>query len=306
MDAAKKVVVDELHAPVRKNFPRRKVVIRGIDETWQADLVDMQKYSRMNEGFNYILTVIDNVSKYAWALPLKTKTGEELSKAFKKIFQEGRIPQKIHVDQGTEFYNASVKNLLAEKSIHLYSTFSEKKASICERFNRTLKTNMWKLFSLNGNYKWVDILQTLISKYNNTVHRSIGMKPIRVTEADEERLVNLLNKTNLRNKKPKFKIGDQVRISKNKTIFEKGYTPNWGTEIFTIIKVQKTRPTTYKIRDYQGQNIEGGFYEFELLKAKKPDIFLIEKILQRRGNQIRVKWLGFDDSHNQWIDKSDL
>ena len=162
---------------------------------------------------------------------------------------------------------------------------------------------MWKLFSMYGYIKWVDILPNLVSKYNNTVHRSIQMKPAQVTKSHEKRLVDLLNKTNLQDKKPKFKVGDHVRISKNKTVFEKGYTPNWGTEIFTIIKVQKTKPVTYKIKDYQGQNIEGGFYEFELLRAKKPDIFLIEKILNRKGNKIQVKWLGFDDSHNQWIDQ---
>lgn len=165
----RKITVDELHTPARRNFPRRKVIMRAIDETWQADLIDMQNYSRFNKGFNYMLTVIDNVSKFAWAIPLKNKSGSELTSALSKLFKNGRIPKNIHVDRGTEFYNAKVKQLLKTHNINLYSTYSEKKASICERFNRTLKTKMWKKFSFNGNYKWYDMLPGLISDYNDTI-----------------------------------------------------------------------------------------------------------------------------------------
>ena len=161
MNQIKKALIEELHKPVRKNFPRRKVEMRGIDETWQADLVDMQTYSRDNKGYNFLLTVIDNVSKYAWAVPLKNKTGVEVTKALKSIFAKGRIPRKLHVDQGTEFYNANCKTLLDSYNIKLYSTYSNLKASIVERFNRTLKSKMWKKFSLQGSYKWLDILTNL-------------------------------------------------------------------------------------------------------------------------------------------------
>ena len=116
--------------------------MRGIDETWQADLVDLQKYSTVNKGYNFLLTVIDNVSKYAWAIPLKNKTGMQLTSALKELFEKGRTPKNLHVDSGTEFYNRQVKSLLESYQVHLYSTFSEKKALICERFNRSLKNNM--------------------------------------------------------------------------------------------------------------------------------------------------------------------
>ena len=280
--------------------------MRGIDETWQADLIDMKNYSHFNKGYNWLLTVIDNVSKYAWAFPLKRKTKAELNAAFKKLFSEGRIPKNLHVDRGTEFYNADVKPMLQLQNINMYSTFSEIKASIIERFNRTLKTKMWKRFSLQGNYKWYDVLPELIAEYNNTIHRSIGMKPKDVTSSHEENLVKLLNKSNCKAKKPIFKIGDHVRVSRLKPIFEKGYTPNWSPEIFTVVKVQKTKPVTYKLKDYQNQQLDGGFYEFELLRVKNPDIYLIEKVIRKRGNQVYVKWLGFDSTHNSWIEKSDM
>lgn len=306
MNEEKAVICEELHAPARRNFRRRKVLMKGIDETWQADLVDMQKYSKLNKGYRYLLTVIDNLSKYAWAIPLKNKSGLELKNALDKLFNKGRQPKHLHVDQGTEFYNYQVKNLLKTYKVNLYSTFSEKKASIIERFNRTLKTNMWKKFSLRGVYKWFDILNDLVAQYNDTKHSSIKMKPKDVSAEHEEKLRNLLNGSKFINKKPKFKIGDHVRISKYKGIFEKGYTPNWGVEIFKVFKVQRTRPITYKIKDYKNNELNGCFYEFELLKVKHHDVYLVEKILRRRGDKIYVKWLGFDSSHNQWINKSDI
>ena len=116
----KTTIADELHAPARRNFPRRKVIMRGIDETWQADLVDMKKYSSFNKGYKYILTIIDNLSKYAWAIPLKSKTGFELTTVFKNLFKQGRIPKNLHVDQGTEFYNVNVKKLLQAHNVHTF------------------------------------------------------------------------------------------------------------------------------------------------------------------------------------------
>ena len=95
----------------------------------------------------------------------------------------------------------------------------------------------------------------------------------------------MLNEYKFKLKKPKFKVGDHVRISKYKGIFEKGYTPNWGVEIFTIDKVQKTKPVTYKIKDYRNDVLEGGFYEFELLPVKYSDMYLVERILKRRGKK---------------------
>ncbi|XP_043477141.1 uncharacterized protein LOC122509930 [Leptopilina heterotoma] len=166
---------------------------------------------------------------------------------------------------------------------------------------------MWMQFSLRGNYKWYDILPTLISNYNNTKHRTIGMKPKDVTSEDVEILkerISKLRKIPLR--RPKYKIGDKVRVSKYKNVFEKGYTPNWTTEIFTVDQVVSTQPVTYKLKDYQDQPISGGFYEEELLKVKYSDIYLVEKILKTRGNKVLVKWLGFDNSHNTWEDKANV
>ena len=178
-------VVKELHKPARRRYPRRKFEMRGLNETFQADLVDMQQHSRENKGFKYLLTVIDVFLKFAWAVPVKSKSGEDITTAMKSILIQGRIPKNLHVDQGSEFYNSNFKPLMKKYNINLYSTYSNMKASIVERFNRTLKTWMFKKFSLRGNYKWIDILPDLINKYNAKVYRTIGMKPKDVTSANE-------------------------------------------------------------------------------------------------------------------------
>ncbi|XP_043468339.1 uncharacterized protein LOC122502383 [Leptopilina heterotoma] len=121
---------------------------------------------------------------------------------------------------------------------------------------------MWPEFSLQGNYKWINLLPTLMSKYNNKKHCTTGMKPKDVTVEDTRELLR--------------------RILKS------------------------TKPVTYKLKDYQNQPIEGGFYEEELLKVQYPDVYLVEKVLKTRSNDVYVKWLGFDSSHNSWIKKSDM
>ena len=193
---------------------------------------------------------------------------------------------------------------MKKHNINMYSTYSILKASIVERLNRTIKTSIFKNFTINGNQNWTRDLQNLVAKYNDTIHSTIGMKPNRVTIADEKRLLNTVYLETKSVGRSKFKIGEKVRISKYKNLFEKGYTPNWTTEIFTIEKKQLTNPVTYLLVDSQGNSIKGGFYEHELQKTKHPDVFLVEKVLRRKGNKEFVKWLGFDvNNHNSWIDK---
>ncbi|XP_070155846.1 uncharacterized protein [Polyergus mexicanus] len=162
------------------------------------------------------------------------------------------------------------------------------------------------MLTLNGTYKWVDALPRLVSDYNARKHRTIGMRPIDVTPAITDKLLNTVY-SNVKIAAPaRFKVGNPVRVSKYKTIFEKGYTPNWTTEVFKIIKVQRTNPVTYLLEDYRGKSIAAAFYEYELHRATYPDVYLVEKVLRRRGDEVYVKWLGFDGSHNSWIHKDNV
>lgn len=290
MNQAYKDVVNELHAPARRNYTQRPVVIRGLDETFSADLVDMQQHASVNRGFKYILTVVDNFSKYAWARALKSKNGEDVTSAMYSIFKEGRVSQNIHVDEGKEFYNSKFEALLQKYNVKMYSTFSLQKVSIIERYNRTLKSKMYKKFTLNGNHKWIEILQDLVSEYNNTRHQKIRMKPIDVNKDNAKKLrLKVYNNYKMYDKNSIFKVADKVRISRYKTLFSKGYLPNWSNEIFTVIKVNKTFPHTYMLKDEQDQKIHGSFYNEELSKVKHGDVYIIEKVIRKKGGKKLVK-----------------
>lgn len=304
-------VVNEIHKNARVNFLRRNVVMKDIDDLWQADLIDMQSVSQKNKKYNYIFTIIDTFSKYGWAFPLKNKSQDFICDTFKTLLDKGRIPKNLQTDNGTEFYNNKFKKLMKVYNINHYSTFSIKKASIVERFIRTLKSNLYKAFSLKGNYIWIDnTLDDIIYKYNHTLHRTIHEIPAKVNNNNKKSILKRYNDMKLVNKgtpTSNFKVGDFVRISKYKGTFEKGYTPNWSTEIFKIHKIQNTIPITYLIRDtIRGQPILGAFYVQELQKTKHPDVYLIEKVLRRKGNMILVKWLGLPSEENSWIHKSNI
>ena len=203
-------------------------------------------------------------------------------------------------------FNKHFKDLMAKYNINHYSTYSIMKASIIERFNRTLKGMMWKEFSSNGSYHWLNIYKDLINKYNRKVHRTIKMSPVKVNSKNEKMLLETVYNNLKIYKISKFNVGDYVRISKYKHVFEKGYTPNWTTEIFKVKEVKNTYPTTYILEDYQGNPIKGGFYDEELSKTQFPNTYLVEKIIKTKGDRVYVKWLGFSNQHNSWINKSEL
>ena len=304
-----------LHRMARKTYPTRSYIVHDIDEQWQADLADVSLIAKQNEGYNFLLTVIDIFSRYAWVRPLRTKSGKEVAAAFKDIFDEGRIPKRVQTDQGREFENRDVARLFGQHGIELFSVKSAYKAAIVERFNRTLKTKMWRYFTMNLKEKWTDALQDLVNSYNNSIHRTIGMRPIDVTAETAGELRDKLRgqkKKKLPKDKTDIKVGDTVRISKVKSVFAKGYLANWTEEIFTVASINtKYKPTMYKIKDHQNEIIEGSFYRHEIQKVtKKEDTFLVERIIrtQRRGNEpwCLVKWRGYPSSMNSWVRKRDV
>lgn len=302
----KRVLVKELHKQARKNFKRRRVVMKGIDDLWQADLVEMGNYSSENNEYRYMLTVIDTFSKFAWAEPIKSKNALDVCKSMENILNLGRVPKNLHTDDGKEFFNKIFDKLMKKYNINHYSTYSVMKASIVERFNRTLKGMMWKEFSYNGSYNWIDLYKDLIDAYNRKIHRTIKMAPVNVNSKNEKMLLNTVYNHIKMYKISKFHVGDYVRISKYKHIFEKGYTPNWTTEIFKIKSINNTYPATYILEDYQGNKVEGGFYDEELSKTRLNDTYLVEKILKSNNDKVFVKWLGFSNHHNSWINKNEI
>ena len=211
--------------------------------------MDVSSLAHFNKGYKFLLTCIDVFSKFSWVVLLKNKTGESLVNGFQIILDTGRSPKKLQTDKGTEFLNRNFQSFLKEKNIHFFNTNSELKASAVERFNRTLKTRMWKYFTAKNTCVYIDILQDVVQGYDNSYHRSIGQTPSSVS---------LLNMGQVRRrlygnswKKPKrelkFKLGDQVPISKSCRTFKKGYLPSWTQEIFTVTKIIPRVPLVYRL-----------------------------------------------------------
>ena len=294
-------LAEELHKPIIRKFEKRKVHAAFKDNIWGADLADMQLLSKYNKGIRFLLCVIDIISKYTWVVPLKDKKGVSIATAFQSILkQSNRKPNKIWVDKGSEFYNASFKKWLRYIDIVMYSANNEGKSVVAERFIRTLKNKIYKYMTSISKNVYIDKLDDIVDEYDNIYHTTIKMKPI---DVKDNTYINTDKETN--DKDPKFKIGDRVRISKYKNILAKGYPPNWSEEIFVIKNVKKTVPWTYVINDLNGEEIMGTFYEKKLQKTNQEE-FRIKKVIKRKGDKMYVKWKGYDNKFSSWIDKASL
>lgn len=307
-----------LHKSVRKNFIRNRIIVSSIDEQWEADLVEMQEFSRQNQSYRYILTVIDCFSKYAWAVPIKNKTAKLVTSAFESILAE-RTPAALRTDKGKEFINSGFSKLLENHCIRYYSSSNRDiKCAIVERFNRTLKAKMFKYFTSKGTRKYVDVINKLLKSYNNAYHRAIKMPPIKVNQSNSSQVFqNLYGKSCLRdvyrsNKKiPRLEEADQVRVKYKQKPFDKGFYPNWSDQIYNISSIDKVQLLpVYTLNSEIGEKVvDKKFYDKEVQHVKA-DEHRVEKVLKRRvykGKiQYFVKWLGYSTTHNSWINSDDL
>ena len=220
----------------------------------------MIPYANVNNGYRYLLTIIDLFSRYAWAVPLKDKTGATIIAAFRQVFAQGRQPQRLQTDDGREFENREFQHFLNLENIRFFTVKSQFKAAVVERFNRTLKAKMWRYFTRTGRYRWVHELENFMTAYNMATHRSIGVSPMQVTVDNEHELWLRQErrgpqKVTQREPTTVFRVGDQVRISITKGPFAKGYLPNWTEQIYTVSQVLVTEPRQYKLRDYNNEDI---------------------------------------------------
>lgn len=300
----------EVHRRINRKFQRRKVIVSKIDEIWGIDLASMESLTEYNNGFKFILCVIDVFSKFAWCVPLKNKSAETVLNAVTDIIKKNhRSPGKIWVDKGSEFYNKDFLKWTKTENIVVYSTYGESKSVVVERFIRTLKEMITQYFTKTNSRDWVKILPIVVQTYNNRVHRTIGMTPTEASKPENEFkiYVNVYKDLNGKSvkQKVKFKVGDQVRVSRLKGNFEKGYANNFSYEVFTIGEILPTTPVTYKLIDYDNDPIEGSFYEQELVKTSVPDYYEIENILDERKvkghTEYFVSFHGWPKKFNTWL-----
>jgi hypothetical protein len=302
-----------LHKPAKQKFQRRPTIVAGIGEQLQADLMDVRSHASHNDNFNFLLTAVDCFSRKGWAIPVRSKSGENVSEALEKIFRDNQF-YRLQTDKGKEFYNARVAATLKKYNIEHFSSENDSiKASLVERFNRTLRDHIHRYLTAKSTGRFLNVLQDFVKVYNDSEHRSTGMAPNDVNESNQSKLFDQLYETKaLKKVDAPLHVGDLVRISKTRTSFERGYTPNWTREIFRIVEVMiNERPVVYKIEDYSGEKIRGTFYRHELQVVKEPTTFKIETILEtrrRKGGkkQFFVKWLGYPDSFNSWVNEEDM
>ena len=240
-----------------------------------GDLIEYLQpdFKHANRNFGYILVIIDVFSKKVFARPVKKKNKFSVSNALQSIINElDHYPNTLITDEGLEFYNSSVQEILDKYGIHHYSIKTKMKASVVERFNRTLRSKLEKYFVRNKTKNWIDVLAQFIENYNNTPHRSIGMAPSKVTDDNSDKVFKELFPDIQLESKPRLAVGNIVRILKEKTIFEKGYKQSWSDSCYKIRDVKQAAGRIwYEIEDLLGNKIAGIKYYWELNLVAKND-----------------------------------
>ena len=260
--ALRKVQAYSLHKRTTRPKKFRRTWTHSPMDLWQIDLLDYQKFEKENGGMRYLCVVIDCFSKYVWVKPLKNKTAKSIVKSLALLIMTER-PKRIMCDQGSEFHNSDVNRMLEAFGPKLYYVYSDKKAAIVERVQRTLRNKIGRIFTKNRNNNWIDHIEAVVHTYNNSYHSSIKLRPAEVSEKHYVR-IRLRLYPGQKVKPAKFKVGQKVRIISARGKFSKEYEGRWTEEIFRIKAVQETKPVTYLLEDGKKEAILGSFYEAEL------------------------------------------
>jgi Integrase core domain/Chromo (CHRromatin Organisation MOdifier) domain len=307
-----------LHREYKRPKYRNPYFIYSIREQIQMDLIDMSRLAADNDGVTFLLVAIDSFSKKAWIKNMTNKSAMTSLAVIKEIVNEVVPPIKtIFFDRGTEFKNQFVRAFLTEKNIKIIHPSSETKAAIAERFNRTIQDLIYRFLTENETNRYIDVLPQLLQTYNNRGHRTL--KYLTPNEAEKpENKTKVLDALNFyysqitsHRQRPKYVIGEIVRIKVLADKMRRGYQTRFNEEHFKIIGINTRLPIPmYFLKSLDtNEDIKGGFYANEM-QPITGDIFKIDYVIKRktiRGqNKVFVKWKGFNDSHNSWINASDI
>ena len=310
------------YKPARKRFSHDGIFVQGFNEQWSIDLISIIPLHEHNDGYKYLLTVVDSLSKYAFVEPLKSKSGPDVARALEKIFRE-RTPRKIRSDLGKEFYNTHVQNLFQRKKILHIGALNATKASIVERFNRTLRGKLWRFFDASNTWRYVEILPKMVSSYNDSKHGATKIPPSDVTDKNQTAAWKNLygpmlkeRRTWRRKRKPgeramstDMRVGTLVRLSKAKHVFETGYSYAWTKELFQIYQVlPPLRGVTrskhrYRVKDMRGEKIRGSFQREEIQRVRDVERE-VKKVVRRTKLGKYVTWRGYPETLRTFIPKA--
>ena len=302
----------------RRKFNRARVIVEGLDSQWDMDLMDMVDLAKPNDEYKYVLVCVDIFSRYALCQLIKNKTGANVVQPLRSILSGSRKPKTIRTDRGMEFRSKEVNKYLKGENIHhFYALNTETKANYAERLIKTLKHKIFRYMLKKRTQRYVDILQDVVKSYNTTVHSSLGATPASITKENEgeSRLQQYMIRKKFEQKiKPyKLKIGQTVRLSHVRGVFDREYSQKWTGEIFKVHqRFKREGLPVYKLVDWDGDTIEGTFNEPELqtVTVDESTEYHIEKVLKKRvknkQRQVLVRWLHWPKKYDSWIPENDV
>ena len=303
-----------VHNEEKTKFKRRRVIAPFVDYQWDVDTADIRRYE--DQKYKYFLLAVDLMSKYVWTVPLRSKTGKEIVKAFVTIVKDGRIPTRIRTDKGSEYVNKEVRRYFKDEKIVHFVTQNIVKASMAERAIKSIKSRIAHFMTHNQTHRWVEVLPKLTESYNKTYHRSIKRSPASVKQTDHVELWKVLYESNRQNARPssfvfKFKVGDIVRVSFLRRQFQRQYDERWSRDLFVVTeRFMKEGIPQYKLKDYDGEIVTGTFYQSQLNRAYEQDTYLIERVLKTRKKaeqtEYLVRWKGWAPKYDSWVSETDV
>ena len=292
-------------------YKKRELFQSDVVFFTNKDLVDA------NHGYKYLFTTIDVFSKMAWVYPLKENKCVRVMECFQDILRKcGQKPERLNTDRGSELICKKFVNFLKENNIHHYLSYSLRKCPVVERFNLTLQNLLYRIMAKNNSNEWTKFIDHAMKIYLNRKHRTIKMTPFEAEKEENEKVVRRTYferyvKAGIKSQKAKYKVGDSVRIWKERGTFHRGYMEDFSREHFIITKVLTNLPVPrYKLKDYKEEDIIGSFFEDELVRFNPSEFYESEVIKKRktktRGLEYLVHYIGYPDTMNEWVKASDL
>ena len=305
------------HKPQVLVFPRQKILMSYMDQQWDADIMDMSKFVKFNQGYKYVAVFLDIFSRYAWVEVMKTKTPKEMVEVMEVVFAQGRKPDYMRTDKGSEYVGKHTRAFLKDNNVRHFTSVNAIHASYAERFIRTIKGKLYKHFTKTNTYKYIDILQDIIVGYLDSVHTSTGYRPADITKYNQQTVYEKLYlPLQISQEKKvityKYKVNDYVHMSMSRRTFHKGYKETFTQEIFVISHIFRSDPPRYKLKDLMNEEIEGSFYEHELQPTDYNEnmTFTIDRVLyyttKNKVRMAKVSWQGYPAKFNSIVKATDI